>query len=75
MYHPGHLKYIFDEATQSYVDLNAPDLVKFPEFHKAIPIEFVLEEGETVFIPRRWPHYAVVGMSGMICVSDPRFLN
>ena len=37
----------------------APDLEKFPDFLKAIPIEFVLEEGETVFIPRKWPHYAV----------------
>ena len=59
MYHPAHLKYIFDEATQSYVDLNAPNLERFPDFHKAIPIEFVLEEGETVFIPRKWPHFAV----------------
>jgi len=34
MYHPAHLKYIFDEPTQTYVDLNAPDLDKFPEFTK-----------------------------------------
>lgn len=59
MYHPAHLKHIFDEDTQTYVDLNDPNLQKFPNFAKAIPIEFVLEEGETVFIPRKWPHYAV----------------
>jgi hypothetical protein len=53
-YNPAHLKYIQDEETQTYVDLNAPDLEKFPDFLKAIPIEFVLEEGETVFIPRKW---------------------
>ena len=41
------------------MDLNRPDLEKFPNFLKAIPIEFVLEEGETVFIPRKWPHYVV----------------
>ena len=33
---------------------------------KAFPIEFVLEEGETVFIPRKWPHYAVVGLSAVL---------
>ena len=59
MYHPAHLEYIHDETTGTYVDLHAPDLDKFPRFHKATPIEFVLGEGETVYIPRKWPHYAV----------------
>ena len=59
MYHPAHLEHVHDEASGEYVDLHAPDLSKFPRFRDAIPIEFVLEEGETVYIPRKWPHYAV----------------
>ena len=59
MFHPAHLPHIHDEATGTYVDLHAPDLTKFPRFRDATPIEFTLEEGETVYIPRKWPHYAV----------------
>lgn len=59
MFHPAHLPLIHDEATGTYVDLHAPDLAKFPRFRDATPIEFTLEEGETVYIPRKWPHYAV----------------
>jgi histone arginine demethylase JMJD6 len=33
-----------------------PDLERFPLFAKAVPTIFVLEPGETVFIPSRWWH-------------------
>ena len=42
MYHPAHLKHVFDERTQTYVDLHAPDLEKFPDFARAVPVEFIL---------------------------------
>ena len=33
-----------------------PDLAKFPLFAKAVPITFVLEPGELLFVPSRWWH-------------------
>ena len=55
---PAHAKHIFDEESNAFADLHDPDLVKFPNFHRAVPLEFDLRAGETVYIPRGWPHYA-----------------
>jgi ribosomal protein L16 Arg81 hydroxylase len=35
----------------------APDLQRYPKYAKATPIEFILEPGEILFVPSRWPHY------------------
>lgn len=45
-----------DFAT-SDVDLRRPDLVRFPEFVKAKPIEFILEEGDMLYLPMGWAHF------------------
>jgi len=40
-----------NQYNASQVDIENPDLAKFPLFAKAIPIRFRLEPGETLFIP------------------------
>lgn len=55
-----HLLYVPSNLRLSHfspIDLKAPDLAKYPAFAKASPIEFVLNAGETLFIPRGWVHY------------------
>jgi histone arginine demethylase JMJD6 len=37
-------------------DVERPDLVRFPLFAKAVPITFILEPGELVFVPSHWWH-------------------
>mmetsp|Transcript_1925 Transcript_1925/g.3574 ORF Transcript_1925/g.3574 Transcript_1925/m.3574 type:complete len:344 (-) Transcript_1925:328-1359(-) len=57
VFHPSHRKYL--EVGDEWADVNHPDLVKFPRFNKATPVEFVLEAGEMLYIPRKWPHAAI----------------
>merc|ERR1712157_286744 len=58
LFHPQQRKYIEDQ--EGFIDLRVePDLERFPNFHRATPLEFILHPGETVFIPKKWPHYAV----------------
>ena len=40
----------------SQVDIDRPDLTRFPNFSKARAIECVLEAGEMIFIPAFWWH-------------------
>ncbi|MEP6635760.1 MAG: cupin-like domain-containing protein [Acidobacteriota bacterium] len=55
LYYPrldlGHVNY-------SPVDVEAPDLQRFPLFKDVRPLEVCLEPGEVLFIPVRWWHYA-----------------
>ncbi|GAM22333.1 hypothetical protein SAMD00019534_055080 [Acytostelium subglobosum LB1] len=39
------------------VDIDKPDLDRFPEFANARSIDVVLEQGEMLFIPKLWWHY------------------
>lgn len=59
LFHPGQVKYIFCDDDKTFVDLENVDYEKFPNFQKATPVEVHLKQGETIYIPRKWPHYAV----------------
>lgn len=41
----------------SRVDVEAPDLEKFPEFAKATPMDVILGPGDFIYIPSRTWHY------------------
>jgi lysine-specific demethylase 8 len=40
----------------SPIDVKSPDLECFPRFARARPIEFMMNPGETLFLPGRWAH-------------------
>ena len=49
MYHPGqrkHLEFVKPNGEAEFVDPLRPDLIKFPTFKEASPIEGYLEKGE-----------------------------
>jgi len=56
----------------SEVDVENPDLARYPLFRQARPLEFTLEPGEAVFIPVGWWH-AVVSLEKSISVSMTHF--
>ena len=71
LFHPAHRKYLEREGEQGhleFVDLANPDREKFPDFDKAIPIETVLQPGETIYLPRKWPHF-VEGLDDSISLT------
>lgn len=41
----------------SYVDLNAPDLARYPEFAQATPVQFTIHPGELLYMPAFWWHH------------------
>ena len=57
LFHPAQRRLVEDE--DGFVDLRDPDAARFPELKKATPVVVDLAEGETIYIPRKWPHYAV----------------
>lgn len=40
----------------SQIDIDRPELERFPNFQKAKPLEFVIEPGELLFLPCFWWH-------------------
>jgi len=59
MYPPSQTEFMYpfpDNPKFSQVNFTNPDYEKFPLFKKAVPIEFVLNEGETLFFPSGWWH-------------------
>ena len=56
----------------SEVDLLEPDLERYPEFANTTVIDFVLEPGETLFIPIGWWHH-VVALDVSISLSFTNF--
>ena len=46
-----------EDKSEAYVDLLSPDRNLFPEFDSANAVECILEEGDVVYIPSKWPHF------------------
>jgi hypothetical protein len=40
----------------SFVDIENPDLIRYPEYRKTQPMECVLEPGELLYLPAYWWH-------------------
>jgi hypothetical protein len=58
LYAPDALEFLSDES--GLVDLDAPDISRFPRFDLRPPdITDVLEPGETLYIPSGWLHHVV----------------
>lgn len=59
LYPPEEEQFLYPipgKENHSLVDVGHPDLTKYPLFGNAIPIKFVLEPGELLFIPSHWWH-------------------
>lgn len=56
------------QKNSSRVDPEMPDLAKYPLFCEAKAIEIVVEQGDLLYIPRRWWHH-VRSLSRSISVS------
>ena len=71
LFHPGQMRYVYDEKTQTFADLDAEGGLEtiqssgFPDFAKAAPIVAVVAAGETTYRTRGWPHYAVALEAGV----------
>ncbi|BBM97877.1 [protein]-arginine 3-hydroxylase / protease [Marchantia polymorpha subsp. ruderalis] len=73
LYSPAHSSHLYPFAesmlmNSSQVDLDGPDLLNFPEFEKASGMEYILEEGDMLYIPPKWWHY-VKSLSPSFSVS------
>jgi tRNA wybutosine-synthesizing protein 4 len=57
LFHPEEIRHLYPEGTASAVlDVETPNLAKFPRFAKAVKWEGILEEGDVLFIPAMWWH-------------------
>jgi tRNA wybutosine-synthesizing protein 4 len=57
LFHPEEIRHLYADGTASGVlNVDDPDLRKFPMFAKAIVWEGILEEGDVLFIPAMWWH-------------------
>ena len=57
---PAELNRVYSKAadkSEVYLDLRNPDRAAFPEYDQANALECILEEGDVVYIPSKWPHY------------------
>ena len=60
LYGPEQEPYMYGTPDQPHIsrikDIERPDLNQFPLFAKAEPTTFILEPGESLFIPSKWWH-------------------
>lgn len=60
VYPPSQELYLYPSAEKRNLSMinsvERPDLNRFPLFTKAVPIKFVLEPGELLFVPGHWWH-------------------
>jgi len=52
----GHLYPWPEKQNFSQIDIDKPDLKRFPLYANAVPTTFVLEPGELLFVPSHWWH-------------------
>lgn len=63
LFAPEQLAYLYPFPTRSRlghfsrVNIEKPDVVAFPKFHRAQPIQCTLEPGEMLYIPPFWWHH------------------
>ena len=71
LFAPDQTPFLYARGNQSRVDLENPDLEKFPLFARATRIELNLGPGEILFVPAGWWHTAKI-LSPSITVSASR---
>ena len=66
LFPPEQTKYLYKYpfSVHSPIDFKNPDHEKYPLFKKSIPQKFVIEKGDTLFIPPGWWHYIEYTSSG-----------
>lgn len=45
------------QANSSRIDVEAPDYNEFPLFENVVCEDFLMEEGDCLFIPKKYLHY------------------
>ena len=72
LFHPAHRRFLERDdgpgGAPEWADLRAPDPERFPDFSRAVPVETVLEPGEVIYLPRKWPH-AVDGLTETVSLT------
>jgi histone arginine demethylase JMJD6 len=71
LFAPDQSRYLYARGNQSQVDLENPDLEKFPLFVQATRTEVDLGPGEILFVPAGWWHTTKI-LSPSITVSASR---
>lgn len=66
----------------SAVDLDRPDLARFPRFAQARVLDVILEQGETIFLPLAWWHHVTslevsisFSYTNLALPNDARYAN
>jgi len=59
------LLYQYPFSTHTSVDINQPDFKKYPGLSKVKGIDFVLEPGDTLFMPSGWWHHIEYNTPGL----------
>ena len=71
LFPPDQTPFLYARGNQSQVDLEKPDLEKFPLFAQATRIEVELKPGEILFVPAGWWHTTKI-LTPSITVSASR---
>jgi histone arginine demethylase JMJD6 len=71
LFAPDQTPFLYAQGNKSQIDLENPDLEKFPLFAKATRIELELHPGEILFVPTGWWHTTKI-LTPSITVSASR---
>ena len=56
LYPPTDVRFVCDVSSGTFVDLSAPDLQRFPYYHRARCLTVTLEPGDWFYLPTGWAH-------------------